>query len=53
MSVKEDMVVQFNYTLRDEKGEVLETNEGHDPIAYLHGHDNMMLESRKPSKAKR
>lgn len=42
MSVKEDMVVQFNYTLRDEKGEVLETNEGHDPIAYLHGHDNMM-----------
>ncbi len=53
MSVKEDMVVQFNYTLRDEKGEVLETNEGHDPIAYLHGHDNMMPGVEKASKAKR
>lgn len=42
MSIKNDMVVQFNYTLRDEEGEVLETNEGLDPIAYLHGHDNMM-----------
>lgn len=43
MSIKDDMVVQFNYTLRDEKGEVIETNEGREPIAYLHGHDNMML----------
>lgn len=42
MSIKKDSVVQFNYTLRDEKGEVLETNEGLDPIAYLHGHNNMM-----------
>ncbi|MCL2918715.1 MULTISPECIES: FKBP-type peptidyl-prolyl cis-trans isomerase [Shewanella] len=42
MEIKDDLVVQFNYTLRDEKGEVIETNEGHDPIAYLHGHDNMM-----------
>lgn len=42
MSIKNDMVVQFNYTLRDEQGEVLETNEGLEPIAYLHGHNNMM-----------
>ena len=42
MSIKDDMVVQFNYTLRDEKGDVLESNEGREPIAYLHGHDNMM-----------
>lgn len=40
--IKDDMVVQFNYTLRDEKGEVIETNEGREAIAYLHGHDNMM-----------
>lgn len=26
MSIKDDMVVQFNYTLRDEAGEVLETD---------------------------
>ncbi|QSX38653.1 MULTISPECIES: FKBP-type peptidyl-prolyl cis-trans isomerase [Shewanella] len=42
MSIKDDMVVQFFYTLRDEKGEVLESNEGHEPVAYLHGHHNMM-----------
>jgi FKBP-type peptidyl-prolyl cis-trans isomerase SlyD len=42
MSINDDMVVQFNYTLRDEKGKVLESNEGREPIAYLHGHDNMM-----------
>lgn len=42
MSIKDDSVVQFNYTLRDEQGEVLESNEGLESIAYLHGHDNMM-----------
>ncbi|QDE31546.1 MULTISPECIES: peptidylprolyl isomerase [Shewanella] len=42
MSIKDDMIVQFNYTLRDEKGDVIESNEGREPIAYLHGHDNMM-----------
>lgn len=42
MSIKDDMVVQFNYVLRDEQGELIESNEGGDPIAYLHGHDNMM-----------
>lgn len=42
MSIQDNMVVQFIYTLKDEQGEVLESNEGLDPIAYLHGHDNMM-----------
>ncbi|MDB2385947.1 peptidylprolyl isomerase [Shewanella sp.] len=42
MSIKDNSVVQFIYTLRDEQGEVLESNEGLDPIAYLHGHNNMM-----------
>ncbi|WP_394130029.1 peptidylprolyl isomerase [Shewanella maritima] len=42
MKITDDMVVQFNYTLRDEQGEQLETNVDQDPIAYLHGHDNMM-----------
>ncbi|MFT5788731.1 MAG: FKBP-type peptidyl-prolyl cis-trans isomerase SlyD [Shewanella sp.] len=42
MSIKDDSVVQFNYTLRDEQGEVLESNKDLDPIAYLHGHNNMM-----------
>ncbi|WP_394203663.1 peptidylprolyl isomerase [Shewanella waksmanii] len=42
MSIQDNKVVQFIYTLKDEQGEVLETNEGLDPIAYLHGNDNMM-----------
>ncbi|MDO6640394.1 MULTISPECIES: peptidylprolyl isomerase [unclassified Shewanella] len=42
MSAQDNMVVRFNYTLRDEQGEVIESNEGGSPIAYLHGHDNMM-----------
>ncbi|GGI76698.1 FKBP-type peptidyl-prolyl cis-trans isomerase [Shewanella gelidii] len=42
MKAQDNSVVLFNYTLRDEQGEVLETNQGSDPIAYLHGNDNMM-----------
>ncbi|MBR9727064.1 peptidylprolyl isomerase [Shewanella intestini] len=42
MTITDDMVVQFNYTLSDEQGQQLETNAGGEPIAYLHGHDNMM-----------
>ena len=42
MSISKDKVVQLNYTLKDEQGAVIESNEGQDPIAYLHGHNNMM-----------
>ncbi|MCL1074862.1 FKBP-type peptidyl-prolyl cis-trans isomerase [Shewanella dokdonensis] len=42
MSITKDKVVQFNYTLKDEQGNVIESNEGQAPIAYLHGHNNMM-----------
>ncbi|MGB0894292.1 MAG: FKBP-type peptidyl-prolyl cis-trans isomerase [Parashewanella sp.] len=41
MTITKDSVVQFNYTLKDEKGEQIETSKGHSPIAYLHGHNNM------------
>ncbi len=43
MPITKDNVVQFNYTLKDEKGETLESNSEQDPIAYLHGHRNMMV----------
>ncbi|WP_107851233.1 FKBP-type peptidyl-prolyl cis-trans isomerase [Oceanimonas marisflavi] len=42
MQIANDTVVQFNYTLKDEQGEVMDTNEGKAPLAYLHGHDNML-----------
>lgn len=42
MSISKDKVVQFYYTLKDEAGQTLESNVGADPVAYLHGHKNMM-----------
>lgn len=40
--VQDDCVVSFFYTLKNEQGEVLETNEGANPVTYLHGHNNMI-----------
>lgn len=42
MQITDGTVVQFFYTVKDESGQALESNIGHDPIAYLHGHNNMM-----------
>lgn len=42
MKIEENTVVQFFYTLRDDAEQVLESNVGESPIAYLHGHKNMM-----------
>ncbi len=43
MQIADNTVVQFNYSLKNEDGKVLETNAGEDPVAYLHGHKNMMV----------
>lgn len=41
MSIADNTVVQFHYTLRE--GETLiETSAGNDPLAYLHGHGNII-----------
>ncbi len=42
MSISKDPVVQFYYTLKDEAGQTLASTVGADPVAYLHGHNNMM-----------
>ncbi len=42
MQITKDSVVQFNYTILDEQGQKLESNQGETPVAYLHGHNNMM-----------
>lgn len=42
MQISDDMVVQFFYTVKDENGQALESNVGDEPVAYLHGHKNMM-----------
>jgi len=35
-------VVSMHYTLTDESGEVLDSSSGRDPLAYLHGHSNII-----------
>lgn len=39
--IAKDMVVQFNYTLTNEAGEQLDKSESA-PLAYLHGHGNII-----------
>lgn len=42
MNISKDTVVQFHYTLKDDKGELIESTDGKDPMAYLHGHSNII-----------
>lgn len=41
MKVQNDAVVQIDYTLRDDQGELLDQS-GDTPLAYLHGHRNIV-----------
>ena len=41
--IQPDTVVQFHYRVKDLQGNELESNFGQDPVAYLHGHNNMMI----------
>ena len=52
MEIGKDCVVQFHYTLKDDLGETLESSHGGDPMAYLHGHSNIIkgLESAMEGK---
>lgn len=43
MPIGQDSVVTIHYTLKDDAGEVLDSSrEGGEPIAYLHGHGNLV-----------
>ncbi|MDT8409816.1 MAG: peptidylprolyl isomerase [Wenzhouxiangellaceae bacterium] len=42
MQVSPDTVVKIDYTLTDSDGEVIDTSEGREPLAYLHGHGNIV-----------
>jgi len=43
MKIADKTVVQFHYTLKNEAGEELESSHGGDPMAYLHGFNNMLV----------
>ena len=35
-------VVSIHYTLKDDDGEIMDSSEGKDPLAYLHGANNLI-----------
>ena len=54
MQIAKDKVVYFHYTLTNDAGEVLDSSEGAEPMAYLHGAANIIpglekaLEGKSP-----
>ena len=42
MPVTPDSVVTIHYTLRDDAGTVLDSSSPQAPLAYLHGHGNLI-----------
>lgn len=54
MQIEKDSVVTMHYTLTSPEGEVLDSSREREPLAYLHGHKNIIpglenrLEGQKP-----
>ena len=42
MVVAQDKVVLIHYTLKDDAGNVLDSSSGREPLAYIHGHNNLV-----------
>jgi len=42
MQISKDKVITFHYRLQDSQGLEVETSHGGDPVAYLHGHGNII-----------
>ncbi|HET9107290.1 MAG TPA: peptidylprolyl isomerase [Steroidobacteraceae bacterium] len=42
MSITQDSVVTIHYTLKDDEGTVIDSSASGEPLAYLHGHGNIV-----------
>lgn len=53
MTITKEKVALIHYTLKDDKGEVLDSSEGKDPLAYIQGIGNLIpgLEEKLEGKA--
>ena len=40
--ITKDTAVKFNYTLKDDEGNILDQSPEGQPLAYLHGHQNII-----------
>ena len=54
MNIEKDKAVSIDYTLTNDKGEVLDSSSGREPLAYLHGNGGLIpgLEKELEGKAK-
>ena len=54
MKIADKTVAHFHYTLKNEAGEEIESSDGHEPLAYLHGANNTLpgLEKALTGKAR-
>lgn len=52
MQIEKNAVVQIHYTLKNDAGEVLDSSEGSDPLAYLQGHGNLIAGLEKALEGK-
>ena len=53
MEIAADSVVLIHYTLKDDKGEVLDSSAGGEPLAYIQGHGNLVPGLEKALEGKR
>jgi FKBP-type peptidyl-prolyl cis-trans isomerase SlyD len=57
MQIAKNVAVQIHYTLKNDAGEVLDSSDGGEPLAYLQGHGNLIsglekaLEGRRAGEA--
>ncbi len=42
MKIAKDCAVRIHYHLTDDEGEVIDSSSDHEPLAYLHGHGNLV-----------
>ena len=42
MKIADQCVVSIHYTLKDDQGQVMDSSEGREPLAYLHGAENII-----------
>jgi FKBP-type peptidyl-prolyl cis-trans isomerase SlyD len=43
MQIQDNSVVSFDYTLKSDAGELIDSSEGHEPLTYLHGVGQIVL----------
>jgi FKBP-type peptidyl-prolyl cis-trans isomerase SlyD len=53
VEIAADSVVLIHYTLKDDKGDVLDSSAGGEPLAYIQGHGNLVPGLEKALEGKR